>query len=67
MQDAGFSEELDKEEFGIVSAAGIGGLPNIEKKIPLFVPSEVRVKFPLFHTFSTCKYVRRFDFYRAWT
>lgn len=47
MQDAGFNEELDKEEFGIVSAAGIGGLPNIEK-IPLFVPSEVRVKFPLF-------------------
>ncbi|WP_283800938.1 beta-ketoacyl-ACP synthase II [Campylobacter jejuni] len=51
MQDAGFSEELDKEEFGIVSAAGIGGLPNIEKnsiicsgrgprKIsPFFIPS----------------------------
>lgn len=51
MQDARFSEELDKEEFGIVSAAGIGGLPNIEKnsiicsergprKIsPFFIPS----------------------------
>ncbi|WP_301771763.1 beta-ketoacyl-ACP synthase II [Campylobacter coli] len=51
MQDAGFSEELDKEEFGVVSAAGIGGLPNIEKnsvicsergprKIsPFFIPS----------------------------
>lgn len=51
MQDAGFSEELNKEEFGIVSAAGIGGLPNIEKnsiicsergprKIsPFFIPS----------------------------
>ncbi|EDO8059589.1 beta-ketoacyl-ACP synthase II [Campylobacter jejuni] len=51
MQDAGFSEELDKEEFGIISAAGIGGLPNIEKnsiicsergprKIsPFFIPS----------------------------
>ncbi|KAJ9873433.1 beta-ketoacyl-ACP synthase II [Campylobacter jejuni] len=51
MQDAGFNEELDKEEFGIVSAAGIGGLPNIEKnsiicsergprKIsPFFIPS----------------------------
>ncbi|RTI84736.1 beta-ketoacyl-ACP synthase II [Campylobacter jejuni] len=51
IQDAGFSEELDKEEFGIVSAAGIGGLPNIEKnsiicsergprKIsPFFIPS----------------------------
>ncbi len=51
MQDAGFSEELDKEEFGIVSASGIGGLPNIEKnsiicsergprKIsPFFIPS----------------------------
>ncbi|WP_262082312.1 beta-ketoacyl-ACP synthase II [Campylobacter jejuni] len=51
MQDAGFSEELNKEEFGIVSASGIGGLPNIEKnsiicsergprKIsPFFIPS----------------------------
>ncbi|EAH5435060.1 beta-ketoacyl-ACP synthase II [Campylobacter jejuni] len=51
MQDAGFSEELDKEEFGIVSASGIGGLSNIEKnsiicsergprKIsPFFIPS----------------------------
>ncbi|EGH6173208.1 beta-ketoacyl-ACP synthase II [Campylobacter jejuni] len=51
MQDAGFSEELDKEEFGIVSASGIGGLPNIAKnsiicsergprKIsPFFIPS----------------------------
>ncbi|ECL6441388.1 beta-ketoacyl-ACP synthase II [Campylobacter jejuni] len=51
MQDAGFSEELDKEEFGIVSTSGIGGLPNIEKnsiicsergprKIsPFFIPS----------------------------
>ncbi|EAI4014304.1 beta-ketoacyl-ACP synthase II [Campylobacter jejuni] len=51
MQDGGFSEELDKEEFGIVSASGIGGLPNIEKnsiicsergprKIsPFFIPS----------------------------
>ncbi|EAJ4282358.1 beta-ketoacyl-ACP synthase II [Campylobacter jejuni] len=51
MQDAGFNGELDKEEFGIVSAAGIGGLPNIEKnsiicsergprKIsPFFIPS----------------------------
>ncbi|EDJ8705030.1 beta-ketoacyl-ACP synthase II [Campylobacter jejuni] len=51
MQNAGFSEELDKEEFGIVSASGIGGLPNIEKnsiicsergprKIsPFFIPS----------------------------
>lgn len=51
MQDAKFNEELDKDEFGIVSAAGIGGLPNIEKnslicsqrgprKIsPFFIPS----------------------------
>lgn len=51
MQDAKFDEKLDKEEFGVVSAAGIGGLPNIEKnsvicaergprKIsPFFIPS----------------------------
>lgn len=31
MQDANFDQNLDKEEFGVVSAAGIGGLPNIEK------------------------------------
>ncbi|EAH6236421.1 beta-ketoacyl-ACP synthase II [Campylobacter upsaliensis] len=51
MEDAIFDESLDKEEFGVVSAAGIGGLPNIEKnsiiceekgprKIsPFFIPS----------------------------
>lgn len=51
MQDASFSEDIDRGEFGIVSAAGIGGLPNIEKnsniclergprKIsPFFIPS----------------------------
>ncbi|MCW1359712.1 beta-ketoacyl-ACP synthase II [Campylobacter sp. CCS1377] len=51
MEDAKFDEKLDKEEFGVVSAAGIGGLPNIEKnsiicsergprKIsPFFIPS----------------------------
>ncbi|MBS4240528.1 beta-ketoacyl-[acp] synthase II (KASII) [Campylobacter vulpis] len=51
MRDANFDEDLDKEEFGVVSAAGIGGLPNIEKnsviceergprKIsPFFIPS----------------------------
>ncbi|EPU7273459.1 beta-ketoacyl-ACP synthase II [Campylobacter upsaliensis] len=51
MEDANFDETLDKEEFGVVSAAGIGGLSNIEKnsiiceekgprKIsPFFIPS----------------------------
>ncbi|EAL3920945.1 beta-ketoacyl-ACP synthase II [Campylobacter upsaliensis] len=51
MEDANFDETLDKEGFGVVSAAGIGGLPNIEKnsiiceekgprKIsPFFIPS----------------------------
>lgn len=51
MEDANFDEALDKEEFGVISAAGIGGLPNIEKnsiiceekgprKIsPFFIPS----------------------------
>ena len=51
MNDANFDENLDKENFGVVSAAGIGGLPNIEKnsiicsekgarKIsPFFIPS----------------------------
>lgn len=51
MQDANFNEDIDRSEFGIVSAAGIGGLPNIEKnsniclergprKIsPFFIPS----------------------------
>ncbi|TNB55451.1 beta-ketoacyl-ACP synthase II [Campylobacter helveticus] len=51
MKDAKFDKDLNKEEFGVVSAAGIGGLPNIEKnsviceekgprKIsPFFIPS----------------------------
>ncbi|MBK1971417.1 beta-ketoacyl-ACP synthase II [Campylobacter sp. TTU_617] len=51
MQDANFNEKFQEEEFGVVSAAGIGGLPNIEKnsiicfekgarKIsPFFIPS----------------------------
>lgn len=51
MLDAHFDENIDTEEFGVVSAAGIGGLPNIEKnsiicelngarKIsPFFIPS----------------------------
>lgn len=51
MEDAKFDANLNKEEFGVVSAAGIGGLPNIEKnsvicaergprKIsPFFIPS----------------------------
>lgn len=51
MSDAKFDENLVKDEFGVVSAAGIGGLPNIEKnsivcqqrgprKIsPFFIPS----------------------------
>lgn len=31
MNDANFSADIDKDEFGVISAAGIGGLPNIEK------------------------------------
>ncbi|EAL2421837.1 beta-ketoacyl-ACP synthase II [Campylobacter jejuni] len=48
MQDAGFSEELDKEEFGIVSAAGIGGLPNIEKNSIIFSERGPRKISPFF-------------------
>ncbi|MBZ7936055.1 MULTISPECIES: beta-ketoacyl-ACP synthase II [Campylobacter] len=51
MQDANLKDNFNQEEFGVVSAAGIGGLPNIEKnsiicsergprKIsPFFIPS----------------------------
>ena len=31
MSDAAFSEDIDRTNFGVVSAAGIGGLPNIER------------------------------------
>lgn len=31
MTDANLSADADKDEFGVISAAGIGGLPNIEK------------------------------------
>lgn len=51
MDDAKIDDKVDKEEFGVVSAAGIGGLPNIEKNsitcfdkgarriTPFFIPS----------------------------
>jgi len=53
MEDAAFGEGIDYERFGISSASGIGGLPNIEKnsvicetkgsrKIsPFFIPSSL--------------------------
>lgn len=31
IDDANLSADIDKNEFGVISAAGIGGLPNIEK------------------------------------
>ena len=52
MEDAGF-DEIDSERFGISSASGIGGLPNIEKNSiisnsrgprrisPFFIPSSL--------------------------
>ncbi|HDZ5246632.1 TPA: beta-ketoacyl-ACP synthase II [Campylobacter jejuni] len=48
MRDAGFSEELDKEEFGIVSASGIGGLPNIEKNSIIYSERGPRKISPFF-------------------
>lgn len=51
MTDANLSADIDKNEFGVISAAGIGGLPNIERNSvtcfdkgvrrisPFFVPS----------------------------
>jgi 3-oxoacyl-[acyl-carrier-protein] synthase II len=53
MADANFAEDVDKERFGISSASGIGGLPNIEKNSivlekrgakrisPFFIPSSL--------------------------
>ena len=53
MEDANFTTEIDKERFGISSASGIGGLPNIEKNSvichtrgprrvsPFFIPSSL--------------------------
>jgi 3-oxoacyl-[acyl-carrier-protein] synthase II len=53
IKDANFSDDVDMERFGIASASGIGGLPNIEKnsvecknrsprKIsPFFIPSSL--------------------------
>ncbi len=51
MKDAGIDESVERERFGISSASGIGGLPNIEKNAvichtrgprrisPFFIPS----------------------------
>lgn len=53
MEDARFGEDVDKERFGVASASGIGGLPNIEKNSvicelkgarrisPFFIPSSL--------------------------
>jgi 3-oxoacyl-[acyl-carrier-protein] synthase II len=53
MEDANFGDDIDKERFGISSASGIGGLPNIEKNSiicntrgprrisPFFIPSSL--------------------------
>jgi 3-oxoacyl-[acyl-carrier-protein] synthase II len=53
MADAGFTDDIDMERFGISSASGIGGLPNIEKNSvicetrgprrisPFFIPSSL--------------------------
>jgi len=53
MEDANFTEDIDKDRFGISSASGIGGLPNIEKNSiicqtrgprrisPFFIPSSL--------------------------
>jgi len=53
MADANFTTDIDKERFGISSASGIGGLPNIEKNSvvchtrgprrisPFFIPSSL--------------------------
>ena len=53
MADADFSDDIDMERFGISSASGIGGLPNIEKNSvicdtrgprrisPFFIPSSL--------------------------
>lgn len=53
MLDANFSDDVDMERFGVSSASGIGGLPNIEKNSvicntrgpkrisPFFIPSSL--------------------------
>jgi len=53
MEDANLPEDVDMERFGIASASGIGGLPNIEKNSvvcenrgprrisPFFIPSSL--------------------------
>ncbi len=53
IEDAKLPEDVDRERFGVVSASGIGGLPNIEKNSvvcenrgprrisPFFIPSSL--------------------------
>jgi 3-oxoacyl-[acyl-carrier-protein] synthase II len=53
MADANFSDDIDMDRFGVASASGIGGLPNIEKNSvvcntrgprrisPFFIPSSL--------------------------
>ncbi|AKF24108.1 3-oxoacyl-ACP synthase [Sulfurovum lithotrophicum] len=53
MEDAKISDDIDRERFGVASASGIGGVPNIEKNSvicenrgprrisPFFIPSSL--------------------------
>ncbi len=47
MRDANFLDDIDKNRFGISSASGIGGLPNIEKN-QTFAKQEVLEEYLLF-------------------
>ena len=66
MRDANFSE-FNEDEFGVVSAAGIGGLPNIETNSLACKEKGPRRVSPFFYSFSSCKYAWRSNFYKIWS
>ncbi len=53
MQDANFIEDFDKDRFGISSASGIGGLPNIERTLS-YVIQEGLEEYLLFLSLHLC-------------
>jgi len=57
MVDANFGEDMNRERFGISSASGIGGLPNIEKNSIICDKRGPRRISPFFIPCFTCQYV----------
>jgi len=55
IEDANLPKDFNRDRFGVASASGIGGLPNIEKNS---LVCGNRGNFSIFYSFISCQYVR---------